>query len=151
MLLTITTPDQQVMQTDFDDLLKQSKYTLLYFYPKDDTPGCTLEAQGFNANFQDFWNYDTQVYGVSHDPHKSHCKFQQKYWLQFPLIADTELVLHHDSRFQSRQEKSMYGRKYMGTMRESFLLDQQGNIVKKWEKVDTKVHAEEVLEFLKSL
>jgi thioredoxin-dependent peroxiredoxin len=151
MLLTLTTTDSQETQISFDDLLKQCKYTLIYFYPKDDTPGCTVEAQGFNALAEDFWKYDTQIIGVSKDPHTSHCKFLQKYWLSFPLIADTDLLLHNDERFQTWIEKSMYGKTYMGSNRQTFLLDGDGNVLKKWEKVDTKVHAGEVLELVKSL
>ncbi len=148
MLLTLTLPDQTEHTISFSDILGQSEYTILYFYPKDDTPGCTLEAQGFQVLYPEFLKHKTQIIGVSHDPHKSHCKFQTKYGLAFPLIADTELVLHNDERFQTWAEKSMYGKKYMGSLRHTFLLDKTGTLIHKRDKVDTKKHAQEVLDYI---
>jgi peroxiredoxin Q/BCP len=120
----------------------------LYFYPKDSTSGCTLEAQGFTTLLPEFTQLNTQIIGVSKDDHKSHCKFQDKYELQIKLISDTELVLHQDPRFDTWKEKSMYGRKYMGSMRESFLLDASGEIIYKRNKVKPETHPAEVLEKL---
>jgi thioredoxin-dependent peroxiredoxin len=123
----------------------------LYFYPKDDTSGCTLEAQGFNTLLPEFEKPNTQIIGVSKDEHKSHCKFQDKHGLKIALISDTDLVLHTDPRFDTRKEKSMYGRKYMGTMRESFLLDKSGEIIYKWAKVTPASHPQEVLTYISNL
>lgn len=145
-IITLTTPTGETQETTFDALLKRSKYTVLYFYPKDDTPGCTLEAQWFNILLPEFQKLDIQIIWVSHDPHKSHCKFVSKYGLWFPLIADTDLIIHNDPRFNTWWEKSMYGKKYMGTMRQTFVLDASWNVVKSRDKVDTKAHAQEVLE-----
>lgn len=149
--LTLTTPTGEEQSISLSELLSKSKYTILYFYPKDDTPGCTLEAQWFNALLDEFKKYTVQIIWVSHDPHKSHCKFVSKYGLWFPLIADTDLIIHNDPRFNTWWEKSMYGKKYMWTMRQTYVLDNSGNVVHKWDKVDTKNHAEEVLGWVKSV
>lgn len=149
--ISLTLPDWSQHETTLSELCTQSEYTLLYFYPKDNTSGCTLEAQGFNALLPEFAKSKTQIIGVSKDDHKSHCKFQEKYELQIKLISDTELVLHTDPRFDTWQEKSMYGRKYMGTMRTSFLLDASGEIVYKRDKVKPATHPEEVIAKLQEL
>lgn len=151
MKLNITLPSWSQHETTLTELCAQSEYTLLYFYPKDDTSGCTLEAQGFNTLLPEFAKLNTQIIGISKDEHKSHCKFQNKYELKITLISDTDLVLHTDQRFDTRKEKSMYGKKYMGTMRESFLLDKSGEIIYKWAKVSPASHPQEVLEKVKSL
>lgn len=149
--LTLTTPTGEEQSLSVSELLSQAKYTVLYFYPKDDTPGCTLEAQWFNALLPEFQKLDVQIIWVSHDPHKSHCKFVSKYGLWFPLIADTDLIIHNDPRFNTWWEKSMYGKKYMGTMRQTFVLDVSWNVVKSRDKVDTKAHAQEVLEWARGM
>lgn len=150
-LITVSQPDGSQHETTLSDICSQKNYTLLYFYPKDDTSGCTLEAQGFNTLLPEFDKLNTQIIGVSKDEHKSHCKFQNKYGLTISLISDTDLVLHTDPRFDTWQEKSMYGRKYMGTMRESFLLDKNGEIIHKRDKVKPATHPQEVLEYIRSL
>lgn len=149
--MLVSLPDGSQHETTLSELCAQSDYTLLYFYPKDDTSGCTLEAQGFNALLPEFERFNTQIIGVSKDEHKSHCKFQNKYGLTISLISDTDLVLHTDPRFDTWQEKSMYGRKYMGTMRESFLLDNSGDIVYKWAKVSPATHPMETLAYISNL
>lgn len=149
--ISLTLPDWSQHETTLAELCTKSDYTLLYFYPKDDTSGCTLEAQGFNSLLPEFEKLNTQIIGVSKDEHKSHCKFQDKYELKIWLISDTDLVLHTDPRFDTRKEKSMYGRKYMGTMRESFLLDKSGEIIYKWGKVSPANHPQEVLQYIISL
>ncbi|MEE7476245.1 peroxiredoxin [Methylobacterium hispanicum] len=116
---------------------------VLYFYPKDDTSGCTLEAQGFNALLADFEAADARVVGLSPDPVKSHDTFCGKYGLRFPLASD-------ESKETLRAygvwvEKSMYGRKYMGVERTTLLLDREGRIARIWPKVKVPGHAEEVL------
>lgn len=118
---------------------------VLYFYPKDDTPGCTIEACDFRDNFNRLTGKAT-VIGVSPDDIKSHKKFQQKHSLNFILLSDTEHLLAEE--FGAWQEKSMYGRKYMGINRSTFIFGEDGNLVKKWNDVTAKGHVEEVLNSL---
>lgn len=120
------------------------KKIVLYFYPKDDTSGCTKEAQAFNALRDRFEAAGAVVLGVSPDGIKSHEKFQAKYELGFPLLADEEKSAL--DAYGVWVEKSMYGRKYMGVERTTVLIDEQGKIVRVWPKVKVPGHAEEVLE-----
>ncbi len=121
----------------------------LYFYPKDDTTGCTQEAMGFNGLQKEFEKTDTEIVGVSPDPVKSHDKFKQKYGLNFALLSDeTKSMLE---TYGVWREKSMYGRKYMGVERTTFLIDGAGKIARIWNKVKTPGHAEEVLAAAKAL
>ena len=98
-----------------------------------------------------FKKLQSQVVGVSKDSHESHCKFQTKYGLTIPLISDTDLVLLQDPRFDAWQEKSMYGRKYMGVIRKSFLLDNQANIIYTREQVKPAFHPQQVADYIQSL
>jgi peroxiredoxin Q/BCP len=121
----------------------KGKKVALYFYPKDDTSGCTKEAIEFNALKKDFTKTDTVVIGMSPDSVKSHDKFREKYGLDFPLVSDeakTALLA-----YGVWIEKSMYGRKYMGVDRSTFLIDAKGRIARIWRKVKVPGHAEEVL------
>ncbi|GJE58573.1 peroxiredoxin [Methylobacterium trifolii] len=122
---------------------------VLYFYPKDDTSGCTLEAQDFNARLGDFEAADAQVIGISPDPVKSHDKFCGKYGLAFPLAADEGKQTLE--AYGVWVEKSMYGRKYMGVERTTILVDREGRIARIWPKVKVPGHAEEVLEAVRAL
>lgn len=116
---------------------------LLYFYPKDDTPGCTTEACGFRDRLNELKSKNMQVLGVSIDNEKSHKKFAEKYQLNFPLLADTDKKVV--KAYGVWKEKSMYGKKYMGIMRESFLIDPKGMILKHYENVKPDIHVEEIL------
>ena len=147
----LTLPDQMQIQTNLKDLCNQKEYTLLYFYPKDSTSGCTLEAQWFTNLAPVFDNLQSQVIGISKDNHESHCKFQTKYGLTIPLVSDTDLVLLQDPRFDARQEKSMYGRKYMGVIRKSFLLDKDANIIHTRDQVKPAFHPQEVADYIQVL
>ena len=118
------------------------KRVVLYFYPKDDTPGCTKEACSFRDADDIFREKGITVLGVSTDSEKSHQKFISKYQLPFDLLADVDKKIVED--YGVWGEKSMYGRKYMGTFRKTFLID-DGKIVKIFEKVDVAKHADEVL------
>lgn len=120
------------------------KKIVLYFYPKDDTSGCTKEAQEFNALRDRFEAAGAVVLGVSPDGIKSHEKFQAKYELGFPLLADEDKSALE--AYGVWVEKSMYGRKYMGVERTTVLIDEQGKIARVWPKVKVPGHAEEVLE-----
>lgn len=121
----------------------KGKFVLLYFYPKDMTPGCTTEAQCFRDRLNELKGLGVQVLGVSADDVKSHKKFAEAHKLNFPLLADTEKEVIQ--KYGVWGEKSMYGKKYMGIMRESFLINGDGVIVKHYEKVKPAEHVEEVV------
>lgn len=127
----------------------KGKYVLLYFYPKDMTSGCTVEAQCFRNRMNDFKALGVQVLGVSCDDTKSHKKFAEKEKLNFPLLADVDKKVVN--AYGVWVEKSMYGKKYMGIQRDTFLVDPSGKIVKHYLKVKPETHIEEVLEDLKKL
>lgn len=120
---------------------------ILYFYPKDNTSGCTQEACDFRDNINRWTNVATVV-GVSPDSIKSHLKFKEKQNLNFILLSDTEHKLAE--QFEVWKEKSMYGRKYMGIERSTFILDKSGKIEKEWRKVKIKGHVDEVLDYLEN-
>lgn len=124
-------------------LLSSSPLTLLYFYPKDDTPGCTLEAQDFTRLVSDFAKLGIQIVGVSKDSESSHAKFCNKYDLGVTLISDESGELHE--QFGVIGEKKNYGKVYIGVIRSTFLLDQTGKILKEWRNVKATGHAEKVL------
>ena len=120
---------------------------VLYFYPKDDTSGCTLEAQDFTRLAPDFAKAGVRVVGLSRDPMKKHEKFIAKYDLAVPLIADEDGKI--SDAFGTWVEKSMYGRKYMGMERATYLIGADGKVLKAWRKVKVPKHAEEVLKAAK--
>lgn len=117
---------------------------VLYFYPKDDTPGCTKEAQGFTALVEEFAKAGVRVVGVSRDPMKRHDKFIAKYELKVPLASDEDGRI--SEAFGTWIEKSMYGRKYMGMERSTFLIGGEGVVKKAWRGVKVSGHAEAVLD-----
>ncbi len=121
------------------------KTTILYFYPKDNTSGCTQEACDFREN-KNRWSAKAQVVGVSPDSIKSHLSFKEKQGLNFTLLSDPEHIL--SEAFGAWGEKSMYGKKYMGIIRSTFLINEQGEVVKEWRKVKVKGHVDEVLSAL---
>ena len=125
--------------------LKGKRY-LVYFYPKDSTPGCTVQACGIQSDLSRFNKLGIPVFGVSMDSVASHRKFADKYALAFPLLADTERSLI--AAYGVWIEKSMYGKQYMGISRSSFLIGSNGKIEQVWEKVNTKTHAADVLAFI---
>lgn len=122
---------------------------VLYFYPKDMTTGCTRESQDFRDLYGAFRKAGTEVVGVSRDSVKSHDKFTEKEKLPFPLLSDPDEKLC--KQFDVIQEKTLYGRKYLGIERSTFLLDASGILRREWRKVKVPGHAEEVLEAAKSL
>lgn len=128
-----------------EDLL--GKNVVLYFYPKDNTPGCTQEAKDFKDNFEEFTKQNTVIIGISKDSVKSHDKFKEKYELPFILASDEELKTCND--YGVWIEKSMYGRKYMGIDRATFLISPDGRIKNIWRKVKVKGHIDEVLTAIK--
>jgi peroxiredoxin Q/BCP len=124
----------------------KGKTVILYFYPKDDTPGCTAEACDFRDNYQSLVGKGFEVIGVSTDDEKSHKKFETKYSLPFPLIADTDHNIVE--AYGVWGEKNMYGKKYMGTVRTTFIIDGDGIIKQVIDKVDTKAASQQVLDLL---
>jgi len=127
----------------------RGKSVVLYFYPRDDTPGCTKEACGFNDALPDFSKIKAEIVGVSKDKETSHAKFRDKYGLKFLLAADTELKVA--KAYGVWVEKSLYGRKYMGMDRATFLIDKQGIVRRVWRGVKVPGHVEAVLEAAKAL
>jgi len=127
----------------------KGKVVVLYFYPKDDTSGCTAEACAFRDAMPDFSKMKAQVLGMSRDPVKSHDKFKAKYDLTFPLLSDEDGKVCE--AYGTWVEKSMYGRKYMGIERSTFLIDGKGVIRAVWRKVKVPGHAEDVLKAVKAL
>ena len=133
--------DQNGETHNLQDL--KGRHTLIYFYPKDDTPGCTKEACALRDAFPAFKKLDAVVFGVSTDSPKSHGKFVEKYQLPFTLLADTEKTMVE--AYGVWGKKKFMGREYLGTNRMSFLIDPEGKIAKVYEKVKPETHAEEVL------
>ncbi|MEK9175484.1 MAG: thioredoxin-dependent thiol peroxidase [Patescibacteria group bacterium] len=125
------------------------KWILLYFYPKDNTPGCTIEACSMRDNYDDFKKIKAMVLGVSVDSTKSHEKFVEKYNLPFPLLSDEnkEVV----NKYGVWGKKKFIGREYMGTFRKSFLINPKGKIAKIYEEIKPALHAQEVINDLKTL
>jgi thioredoxin-dependent peroxiredoxin len=129
------------------DLAAPGQPLVLYFYPKDDTSGCTREAQDFTALAPEFAKAGVKIIGVSRDPMKRHEKFIGKYGLAVPLASDEDG--RTSGAFGTWVEKSMYGRKYMGMERATYLIGADGRVLKAWRKVKVPGHAEEVLEAAK--
>jgi peroxiredoxin Q/BCP len=154
MTLSIGTraPDFSLPATDGREIsldgLKGRK-VVLYFYPKDDTSGCTLEAQNFQALKREFAAADTEIIGVSPDSLKSHDRFRTKYGLDFALASDEEKSMLE--AYGVWAEKSMYGRTYMGVERTTVLIDRDGTVARIWPKVKVPGHAEEVLRAAQAL
>jgi len=121
---------------------------VLYFYPKDDTPGCTKQACGFTENLSQFNALDTAIIGISKDSIEKHIKFKNKYDLNFPLLSDADNATCED--YGTWVEKSMYGKKYMGIERTTFLIDEKGVIKHIWNKVKVADHIADVLSVIKA-
>jgi peroxiredoxin Q/BCP len=123
------------------------KWSVVYFYPKDSTPGCTREAQGFTAALPAFKKLGAQVFGVSKDSVASHCNFREKYALTIPLLSDPDLKVH--KAFGAHGKKVMYGREVEGTIRSTFLIAPDGTIARAWRSVKVDGHVDTVLEALR--
>lgn len=117
---------------------------VVYFYPRDNTPGCTRQGEGFRDHYEAFARHNCRIVGISRDSLASHEKFSAKYEFPFPLIADADETLCR--QFDVIKEKNMYGKKVMGVERSTFLYDADGKLVKEWRKVKVPGHVEEVLE-----
>jgi peroxiredoxin Q/BCP len=137
-------PDQNGNEHNLSDY--KGKWVVLYFYPKDLTPGCTTEACNFRDDFRNFKKLDAAVLGISKDSVKRHQKFAEKYELPFVLLSDEQGFVCEN--YGAWQEKSMYGKKYMGISRSTYLIDPAGKVAKVYPKVNPKNHAEEILKDL---
>ena len=135
------------LEINSDDL--KGKNLVIYFYPKDNTPGCTQEGEDFRDLYKEFKKLKTEIYGVSRDSLKSHEGFKEKYKYPFELISDPDEKLCN--LFDVIKEKNMYGKKYMGIERSTFLIDKEGKLRAEWRKVKVNGHAQEVLEEAKKL
>jgi len=127
----------------------KNKKMILYFYPKDDTPGCTLEGQDFSRLLAEFKKNNVEVFGVSRDSVASHCKFRDKFGFRFELLSDADESLCR--LFDVIKEKNMYGKKVMGIERSTFIIDENQKLVAEFRKVKADGHAEAMLDFVKAL
>ena len=126
----------------------KSKYIVLYFYPKDDTPGCTLETKDFNKLLNKFKKEDCLIFGISKDNIKSHEKFKKKYSVKFDLLADEDKKVM--KLYKVWAKKKFMGREFMGTVRSTYLIDKNKKILNSWTNVKALGHANEVYDFIKS-
>ncbi len=145
---TFTLPRDGGGEVSLQEALRQGN-VVLYFYPKDDTSGCTTEAIDFTARLEAFAAVQTQVFGISPDPVKKHDRFKEKHNLAVTLLADEDKGVLE--AYGVWVQKSMYGRKYMGVERSTFLIDESGKIVRAWRKVRVKGHVDEVLQAAREL
>jgi peroxiredoxin Q/BCP len=127
---------------------RPAKYTVLYFYPKDNTPGCTTESLAFRDHHDEFTALGAAIYGISRDSMRSHEGFKAKLGLPFELISDPDEAVCN--QFEVMKMKNMYGKKVRGVERSTFVIDADGKVVKEWRGVKVNDHVTEVLEFLKS-
>ncbi len=140
-------PDQNGLEVSLDDY--KGKWVIVYFYPKDNTSGCTKEACNFRDDFPDFKKLKAVILGISPDSIESHKKFADKFDLPFSLLSDEKKLVHE--KYGVWKEKSMYGRKYMGVERSTFIIDKTGKVRKIFRKVKVADHNKEVMEALKEL
>ncbi len=140
-LFKVTDQDGNIVTTE--DILKLGKQIVLYFYPKDNTPGCTAQACSLRDSYEMFLGKGYAVYGVSKDSETSHRRFIEKYDLPFPLLSDpsTEML----QAFGAWGEKKLYGKVTQGTLRKTFIFDEKGILIRIIDKVDTKNHASQIL------
>ena len=145
-------PDIKLSSTNnvkFNLKNSSGNFVIIYFYPKDDTPGCTLETNDFNKLLPHFRKLNCEVYGISKDGLDSHNKFKKKYKIKFDLLSDQDKKVL--KKYKVWQKKKFMGKEFMGIVRTTYLLDKKGQILKVWNNVKAKDHALEVLETLKSI
>jgi peroxiredoxin Q/BCP len=142
-------PPQTTKEETLNELLEGKKSLVVYFYPKDDTPGCTTEACNFRDMNKDFEALGSGIIGISPDTIESHIKFAENHKLPFPLIADPDHAIAES--FGAWAEKKNYGRVYMGIVRSTYVLNGDGEVIKIYPSVKVDLHAEKVLEFVKGL
>jgi len=134
---------------DSDLAAQKGRVIVLYFYPKDNTPGCTSESKDFRDYFNDFYAANTTIFGISRDSLTSHEKFKLKYNLPYELISDQDEQLCQ--LFDVLKMKSLFGKQYQGLVRSTFVLDSEGKLLREWREVKVSGHAKEVLDYVKSL
>jgi peroxiredoxin Q/BCP len=139
-----TLPDSDGNKVSLKDYMGEK--VILYFYPKDNTSGCTAQACDFNDSLKEFDKIKTKVIGISKDSQKSHIKFRDKFELKFTLLSDEEIKII--PKYGIWKEKSMYGKKYMGVERTTFIIDKKGKIEKIYTKVKVTGHVDEILKYL---
>ena len=132
----------------FNSSQLKDKYTILFFYPKNHSPGCTIEAQDFSANFELFNQQNCQIFGVSRDEIEKHEKFKQEQSLPFELISDIDQTLCH--LLGVIEEKEMFGKTIMSLTRSTFLFNLEGELIKQWRKVDVRNHIHEVMKVIEN-
>ena len=149
---SIKAPDIRLPSTNnLEYSLEKSigSYVVIYFYPKNDTPGCTLETNDFNKLLPNFKKLNCEIYGISKDNLESHNKFKKKYKIKFNLLSDLDKKVL--KKYKVWGKKKFMGREFMGIIRSTFLIDKKGKILKVWKNVKVKGHAEEVLKILKAI
>ena len=149
---SIKAPDIRLPSTNnLEYSLKKSigNYVVIYFYPKNDTPGCTLETNDFNKLLPNFKKLNCEIYGISKDNLESHNKFKKKYKIKFNLLSDLDKNVL--KKYKVWSKKKFMGREFMGIIRSTFLIDKKGKILKVWKNVKVKGHAEEVLKTLEAV
>ena len=142
--LVESTGDKKLSNGDFE-----GENLVIFFYPKDNTPGCTLEGQDFRDNYKEFKKYDAEILGVSRDSVKSHENFKSKQSFPFELLSDPDEKMCN--AFDVMKMKSMYGKQYLGVDRSTFLIDKAGKVKREWRSVKVKGHVDEVLNEVKNL
>ena len=145
-------PDIKLFSTNnvkFNLKNSSGNFVIIYFYPKDDTPGCTLETNDFNKLLPHFRKLNCEVYGISKDSLDSHNKFKKKYKIKFDLLSDLDKNVL--KKYKVWRKKKFMGREFMGVIRSTFLIDKKGRILKIWSNVKVKDHAKEVLNTLKRI
>ena len=135
--------DKEISLSDF-----LGKYVVVYFYPKDNTPGCTLEAKSFRDNIQKFDELNTAVIGISKDSVKSHLNFHSELNLNFNILSDPDASVH--KMFDVIKKKKMFGKESLGTVRSTFVLDKDGVLIKEFRNIKVKNHVQEVLDFIRN-
>jgi peroxiredoxin Q/BCP len=132
---------------EFELKKNKNKFLIIYFYPRDNTPGCTNEAKDFSKLYKDFKKLNCEIFGISKDSIESHKKFISKFKIPFQLLSDEKIVAL--KKYRAWGEKNMYGKKFMGIKRTTVLISPKGKIIKIWNNVKVKEHAKEVLSCLK--
>ena len=132
---------------EFELKKNKKKFLIIYFYPRDNTPGCTNEAKDFSKSYKEFKKLNCEIFGISKDSIESHQKFISKFKIPFQLLSDDKIIAL--KKYGAWGEKSMYGKKFMGIKRTTVLINPKGKIIKIWNNVKVKDHAKEVLSCLK--